>query len=33
VFDWIGRATDKEFVGFFSSRAYTGTFRLTRAQK
>jgi hypothetical protein len=30
VFDWIGRATDKEFVGFFTSRGYTGTFRLAR---
>ncbi|NUQ71268.1 MAG: hypothetical protein HUU17_10650 [Chthonomonadales bacterium] len=30
VFDWIGRATDKEFVGFFTSQGYTGTFRLER---
>jgi hypothetical protein len=30
VFDWIGRASSKEFVGFFTSRGYTGTFRLTR---
>ena len=30
VFDWIGRATDKEFVGFFTSKGYTGTFRLAR---
>src|SRR5438046_6055992 len=30
VFDWIGRATDREFVGFFTSRGYTGTFRLAR---
>ena len=30
VFDWIGRATEKEFVGFFTSKGYTGTFRLTR---
>jgi hypothetical protein len=30
VFDWIGRANDKEFVGFFTSQGYTGTFRLTR---
>jgi len=29
VFDWIGRATDKEFVGFFTSQGYTGTFRLS----
>lgn len=30
VFDWIGRANDKEFVGFFTSASYTGTFNLTR---
>ena len=30
VFDWIGRASDKEFVGFFTSASYTGTFNLTR---
>lgn len=30
VFDWIGRATDKEFVGFFTSAFYTGTFNLAR---
>ncbi len=33
VFDWIGRATDKEFVGFFTSAYYTGTFNLARAKK
>jgi hypothetical protein len=32
VFDWIGRASDKEFVGFFTSKGYTGTFRLARAK-
>lgn len=32
VFDWIGRATEKEFIGFFTSAYYTGTFSLTRAQ-
>lgn len=32
VFDWIGRATDKEFVGFFTSAFYTGTFNLSRAK-
>ena len=32
VFDWIGRASEKEFVGFFTSKGYTGTFRLTRAK-
>jgi hypothetical protein len=32
VYDWIGRATDKEFVGFYTSAKYTGTFRLSRAR-
>jgi len=30
VYDWIGRASEKDFVGFFTSRGYTGTFRLAR---
>jgi hypothetical protein len=30
VFDWIGRANDKEFIGFFTSASYTGTFTLSR---
>lgn len=30
VYDWIGRANEKEFVGFFTSAFYTGTFNLTR---
>ena len=30
VYDWIGRATDKEFVGFYSSQGHVGQFRLTR---
>jgi hypothetical protein len=30
VFDWIGRANDKEFIGFFTSAFYTGTFNLSR---
>ena len=30
VYDWIGRANQKDFVGFFTSRGYTGTFRLAR---
>jgi hypothetical protein len=30
VFDWIGRANDKEFIGFFTSANYTGTFNLFR---
>ena len=32
IFDWIGRATDKEFVGFFTSGYYTGTFNLARTK-
>jgi hypothetical protein len=30
VFDWIGRVSNSEFVGFFTSKGYTGTFRLAR---
>jgi hypothetical protein len=30
VYDWIGRAIDNEFVGFFTSATYTGFFNLTR---
>jgi hypothetical protein len=30
VYDWIGRATESEFVGFYTSQGYTGTFKLTR---
>jgi hypothetical protein len=30
VFDWIGRANEKEFVGFFTSAFYTGVFSLAR---
>lgn len=30
VYDWIGRANEKEFVGFFTSAFYTGTFNLAR---
>src|SRR5262245_10138554 len=32
VYDWIGRANDKEFVGFFTSAYYTGTCNLARAK-
>jgi hypothetical protein len=31
VYDWIGRADDKEFVGFFTSGFYTGFFTMTKA--
>ena len=30
VYDWIGRATDKEFLGFYTSGSHTGTFTLAR---
>ena len=30
VYDWIGRATDKEFIGFYTSANYSGVFRLER---
>jgi len=32
VYDWIGRANGTEFLGFYTSQGYTGTFRLTRPQ-
>jgi hypothetical protein len=32
VYDWIGRANEKEFVSFFTSAYYTGTFNLARAK-
>ena len=32
VYDWIGRVNDKEFVGFFTSAYYTGTFNLSRSK-
>jgi hypothetical protein len=30
IFDWIGKANEKEFVGFFTSANYTGTFVLSK---
>jgi hypothetical protein len=30
VYDWIGRATGKEFIGFYTSAKYAGVFRLAR---
>jgi hypothetical protein len=30
VYDWIGREIDNEFVGFYTSAAYTGVFNMTR---
>jgi hypothetical protein len=32
VYDWIGRATGEEFVGFYTSAAYTGVFSLSRVK-
>lgn len=32
TYDWIGRAVDDEFVGFYTSAAYTGVFSMTRAK-
>ena len=32
VYDWIGRAVDDEFVGFYTSAAYTGVFSMTRVK-
>jgi hypothetical protein len=32
VYDWIGRAIEGEFVGFFTSQKYTGYFRLSRSK-
>ena len=31
IYDWIGRADNREFVGFFTSAFTTGVFSLTRA--
>ena len=31
VYDWIGRASDQKFVGFFTSAGYTGIFSLKRS--
>ena len=33
VYDWIGRATEKEFVGFYTSQTHVGHFRLARPQQ
>jgi len=32
VYDWIGRADGKRFVGFYTSARYTGVFQLGRAK-
>jgi hypothetical protein len=33
VYDWIGRATSTEFLGFYTSGSHTGTFTLTRPKQ
>ena len=33
VFDWLGRATEEQFVGYYSSAHYTGVFSLKRAKR
>jgi hypothetical protein len=33
VYDWIGRADNDEFVGFFTSASYTGVFSMARTVK
>ena len=30
IYDWVGRANDKQFIGFYTSAYATGTFSLTR---
>ena len=30
VFDWVGRADGKQFIGFYTSAYATGTFNMTR---
>jgi hypothetical protein len=30
VFDWVGRADDEQFIGFYTSAYATGTFNLAR---
>ena len=32
VYDWVGRATNDEFIGFYTSAHATGFFNLTRAK-
>ena len=32
VFDWIGRAVDNEFIGFYTSAMSTGVFSLTKTK-
>jgi hypothetical protein len=32
VYDWIGRANDDEFAGFYTSSHHVGVFRLAKAK-
>ena len=32
VYNWVGRANEKQFVGFFTSQGYTGSFLLARGR-
>lgn len=32
VYDWVGRATNNEFIGFYTSAHATGFFNMTRAK-
>lgn len=33
VYDWIGRATNDEFIGFYTSAKYQGVFSLSRKKE
>ena len=33
VYDWIGRANDTEFVGFYTSEGHVGSFQMARPPK
>jgi hypothetical protein len=33
VYDWVGRATDTEFAGFYTSSHHVGVFRLTKVNE
>lgn len=33
VYDWVGRATEDAFVGFYTSAHYTGVFHMKRPKK
>jgi hypothetical protein len=33
AYDWIGRASEQGFIGFYTSQKYTGAFRLKRRKE